>query len=73
MNNTILTVSPYGFEVEIEVELDEGEPRTWDHPGSGAYASLIDARIKGVSIMEMLDGEQVERFEEAALRAFDLA
>lgn len=67
MNTTTMTVNPYGFDIEIEVEMEGGEPATWDHPGCGPYVVLIDARIKGVSIYEMLDSKQIERLEEAAL------
>lgn len=72
-----LTVSLYGFEMEVDVEVDAGEPPRFDSydggdPGWPAEAILLACRVGGVNVYDMLDNDQLSRIEEAVLRALDL-
>jgi hypothetical protein len=68
----IVTVSPWGFEIEVHADIDRGEPRTWEHPGSEPYAVVERALVGGVDIYDMLATSQLLRLEESILRALDL-
>lgn len=67
-----LTVSPWGFDIEVTASLDHGEPATHDHPGWPPECCIEAARVNGVNIMEMLYPGQLIRLEDAVLRACDL-
>jgi hypothetical protein len=67
-----LTVSPWGFNIEVTACLDHGEPATYEHPGWPPECSIESARVGGVNVYDMLDNWQLTRLEEAVLRACDL-
>lgn len=67
--NMFVTVEPWGFPVTVFYDFDEGEPRTWEHPGHDAYCVILEAHVGGVDIYDMLENEQILRLEEHVLRA----
>lgn len=65
-------VSPYGFDMEVDYEYQEGEaPILWPtddaHPGSPPNAVLLACRVGGEDIYPMLTSSQVENIEDAIL------
>lgn len=61
------TVSPWGFPMEVTFEWDEGEPRTFSHPGSPPNAELLECYVGGVSIMRMLTADLLIKIEAACM------
>ena len=67
-----VTVCPWGFGIEVTACIDHGEPATPEHPGWPLECSIEAARVGGVNIYDMLSDGQLERLEDAVLRACDL-
>lgn len=66
-------VSPWDFEIEVNFDFDDGEPAIYwpiehAHPGVAPEAYLVDAKVGGISIYQMLSPEQIERIENDILR-----
>ena len=53
-----------GIPLECEYEWDEGEPKTWDHPGAPAGAFLIRCFVGGRNIIDLLDDRAIREIEE---------
>ncbi len=67
-----MIVKPWGFDIDVEVDIDEGEPPTLHHPGAEPYCVILSAKVGGVEIYEMLDNAQLIRLEQAVMRACNL-
>ena len=68
------TVRPWGFDIDITFDYDPGEPPIFSpideaHPGSEPYAVIMQAKIAGVEVYDMLGDKQLRVLEEHALRA----
>lgn len=53
-----------GVELCVEYEYDPPESSADDHPGFPGEAHLYSAKLKGIELIEMLEGVQVERIEQ---------
>lgn len=67
-----VTLSPWGFDIEVTACIDHGEPATPDHPGWPAECSVEAAWVGKVNIYDMLNDVQLERLEREVMRACDL-
>ena len=69
---TGILVRPWGFDMDVEVELDEGEPPGPLNPGVDPFIIVLSVKVGGVEIYEMLNDTQLLRIEAAVGRACGL-
>jgi hypothetical protein len=67
-----MIVRPWGFDIDVEVDIDEGEPPTMTSPGVDPFVIILSAKVGGVEIYEMLGDAQLLRLEAAVGRACNL-
>jgi len=70
-----IEVQAYGIPMSVRCEYDPGEPMIWSGPqASPGYASAVIVEkvfIGGVDVFDMLNDKQLERIEEAVIRAIE--
>jgi len=67
-----MIVRPWGFDIDVDFELDEGEPPTMTSPGYDPFVIILSAKVGGIEIYEMLGDAQLMRLEAAVMRACNL-
>lgn len=67
-----MIVKPWGFDIDVDFELDEGEPPTMTSPGCDPFVIILSAKVGGVEIYEMLGDAQLLRLEAAVGRTCGL-
>lgn len=67
-----MIVRPWGFDMEVEAEIDEGELPGPLNPGVDPFVIVLSVKVGGVEIYEMLTGDQLLRVEAAVGRACNL-
>lgn len=67
-----MIVNPWGFDMDVEVELDEGEPPGPMNPGVDPFVIVLSVKVGGVEVYEMLNDTQLLRIEAAVGRACGL-
>ena len=68
------TVRPWGFDIDVTFDYDPGEAPVYAlppdaHPGSDPFTVIMQAKIAGVEVYDMLGDKQLRVLEEHALRA----
>ena len=73
MTPRIVHIRPWGVPITAHVDYEQGEARTWEHPGSAAQCVLHKAFIGGVDVTDMVECEpdQVARIEADAAEAIE--
>lgn len=67
--NMSVTVDPWGFDIRVVYDFDEGDAPTLTSPGCEPYCVILEAHVGGVDIYEMLGEHQILRLEEQVMRA----
>lgn len=67
-----MIVRPWGFDIDVDFELDEGELPGPLNPGVEPYCVILSAKVGGIEVYEMLDNAQLMRLEAAVMRACNL-
>lgn len=67
-----MIVKPWGFDIDVEFELDEGELPGPLNPGCDPFVIILSAKVGGVEIYEMLGDAQLLRLEAAVGRACNI-
>lgn len=67
-----MIVKPWGFDIDVDFELDEGELPGPLNPGVDPFVIILSAKVGGVEIYEMLDDAQLLRLEAAVGRACNI-
>jgi hypothetical protein len=67
-----MIVKPWGFDIDVDFELDEGELPGPLNPGVDPFVIILSAKVGGVEIYEMLGDAQLLRLEAAVGRACNI-
>ena len=67
-----MIVKPWGFDIDVDYELDEGELPGPLNPGVDPFVIILSAKVGGVEIYEMLGDAQLLRLEAAVGRVCNL-
>jgi hypothetical protein len=67
-----MIVKPWGFDIDVDFELDEGELPGPLNPGVDPFVIILSAKVGGIEIYEMLGDAQLLRLEAAVGRACNL-
>jgi hypothetical protein len=78
LNHFTATVDPYGFDMDVTYEFDEGEPPIlWPdslaHPGTPPTAAVLTCKVGGVDIIDMLSAKQIDRIEQCIVDQMEAA
>ena len=70
-----IEIQAYGIPMTVQCEYDPGESMIWSGPQAGpgyAPAAVIEqVFIGGINVYDMLNDKQLERIEEAVIRAIE--